>query len=352
MAPASRRVENSAPVGGIEWRAVWTVAVLEASLSIFEYLCGLMWFGSAASDLIPAFPGSKVLSSIVGSTAIVAWVVWRLGGTIGISAQDVLERMRIYSVWKVSWFVWLVLSIHVVSFALTRGLHYMLGSDLVIFTLDNYYEPTTGAFDPKRAAEILILGPIREEIFFRGVMFSVVYRRMASVSNSQQARRQAIQISCGTFASLHALNAFSSGETEGQSRYSMLYISLQIITGVVIACFYTLRFLKTGCIWETIWLHATHNLFASVIPTDLRASIFDPSFLLPTLATMVIHSGLVYAAWGEIEKGVRFRVVEEHEKADRLSAFSKQSTVETQSGEQKTVSDGQSGNQSEARRRR
>eukprot|EP00954_Amorphochlora_amoebiformis_P018747 1328181-Amorphochlora_amoeboformis.AAC.1 len=116
MAPASRRVENSAPVGGIEWRAVWTVAVLEASLSIFEYLCGEKCdtFVSILSGqfLSKSFTGDDVtgalirsyvvrirsfglnpcLPRIVGSTAIVAWVVWRLGGTIGISAQDVLER--------------------------------------------------------------------------------------------------------------------------------------------------------------------------------------------------------------------------------------------------------------------
>eukprot|EP00462_Mataza_sp_D1_P008173 CAMPEP_0175164052 /NCGR_PEP_ID=MMETSP0087-20121206/26155_1 /TAXON_ID=136419 /ORGANISM="Unknown Unknown, Strain D1" /LENGTH=111 /DNA_ID=CAMNT_0016452953 /DNA_START=248 /DNA_END=579 /DNA_ORIENTATION=+ len=69
-----------------------------------------------------------------------------------------------------------LLLLHACSFALLCGAQHTLGR--WILSYDNYYED--GEFQWDKVLDMLLLGPIREEVVFRGVLFCYFYKRLGS----------------------------------------------------------------------------------------------------------------------------------------------------------------------------
>mmetsp|Transcript_14421 Transcript_14421/g.25941 ORF Transcript_14421/g.25941 Transcript_14421/m.25941 type:complete len:92 (-) Transcript_14421:133-408(-) len=74
-----------------------------------------------------------------------------------------------------------------------------------------------------------------------------------------------------------------------------------------------------------------HNIFASLVPQDLKFDIYDPTLLIPAVSTIVIHLYLAKMALEAVraKNGFKYIVVDGlTEAADRLPAFLKQEEEE------------------------
>eukprot|EP00466_Bigelowiella_natans_P020523 jgi/Bigna1/73473/fgenesh1_pg.24_\ len=298
--PGTRNAAD--PVSDTERRATWTVAFLEGFLSSWEYIFGLTSFGMMAREALQGVYGGDLIAEFLATILIVSWMLWRFGSTSELPMKVILRRMGATRP-AVSVYIAYVAVIHIISLALTIMLQKSTGKD--------------GNFLAEKAADMLLLAPIREEFFFRGIMFSLIYRRLGSI-RKENVWPFAVLMSGGSFALLHSMNFLNS---QGHSK---LYVALQVVSGFVIGSFYTLRFLSTGCLWENIVLHMVHNAFASFVPVNLQASLLDISFLLPAVATVAIHLMLARFSYQSVQKegGFQYNVIElKTEAASRLQVF-------------------------------
>ncbi len=305
--------KGEVPIDSTERRAVWALSFVEVFLSQWEYLFGWTFFMKMAMDGLEGTPYASALATVVSSLAIVVWFLTRFSWTTNISMRETLRRMG-FDRPRFSSYLLVVLLLHVSS-TLIMALSQPSGGPGVRLTTDNFRD-ANGEFDAGRAIDLLVLAPLREELLYRGVLFSLVYRRLASVSAGWQGP---IVVSSLAFGLMHGMNFFSN---RGPSK---LYVLLQVLDAVPIGVFYNLRFISTGNIWETIGLHFIHNVFASLVPTKLEYRITDPYFVVPALATLLVHLLLARNAYRSLERqsgGAKFRVVDaKTEKAPRLAAF-------------------------------
>jgi len=304
------------PVTGVEQRAVWSLAFLEGFFSTWEYILGLTCFGIMTKEMLKTVPGGNIIATVIATFAIMMWMVWRFSNTSEIRVKQLVRRMGLFRP-RVSSHVAIVFVVYLVSFCFTVWFQQRGGK--VLFSTSNFYDESTGELLFEKVGDMLFLAPLREEFFFRGVMFSMIYRRMGSIE--KDTWRTAVLNSGLAFGCLHAMNFFSE---DGPSK---LYIALQVFTGLVIGWFYTLRFIATGNIWECIALHVVHNLFASLVPKNLgNPSLYDLTFVVPALSTIIIHAILARIALKAVEKkgGFNYTVIDiSTEAATRLPAFTK-----------------------------
>ena len=52
-------------------------------------------------------------------------------------------------------------------------------------------------------------------------------------------------------------------------KYQPLYISLQVGLGVLLGVFYSLRFVLSGTLWQSVVMHAVNNFYSSFVPLDV-----------------------------------------------------------------------------------
>jgi len=158
-----------------------------------------------------------------------------------------------------------------------------------MFSLKNYLKDDQ--FDPSATAEMLLFSPIREEIIFRGVMFSIFYRRVGGI----KPRDKFLCVVCSSliFGSVHLINLFGH-------EYSLFYICLQVTLGVMVGGLYCLRFVISDGLTETILLHMSNNLFSSFLPLDLEFNINDPLIIFPLLETFAVYSLLIFFCYREL----------------------------------------------------
>ena len=269
---------------------MWALSFVEVFLSQWEYLFGWTFFMKMAMDGLEGTPYASALATVVSSLAIVVWFLTRFSWTTNISMRETLRRMG-FDRPRFSSYLLVVLLLHVSS-TLIMALSQPSGGPGVRLTTDNFRD-ANGEFDAGRAIDLLVLAPLREELLYRGVLFSLVYRRLASVSAGWQGP---IVVSSLAFGLMHGMNFFSN---RGPSK---LYVLLQVLDAVPIGVFYNLRFISTGNIWETIGLHFIHNVFASLVPTKLEYRITDPYFVVPALATLLVHLLLARNAYRSLER--------------------------------------------------
>jgi len=207
-----------------------------------------------------------------------------------------------------------------------------------LFSWSNYWNEQQG-WIWNGIADMLVLAPIREELTFRGLIFSIFYLRgtafkvspaqtqteddsndevassksnrnagkkksrsndtvaepSSSLANTQESlawssgwKVECVLVSAGTFGLVHLLNLFGA-------RYTKTYIILQVLLGMTIGCFYALRFVQSedGLI-ETVLLHMINNAFSSALPVDQELDLKDPLVLIPLLMTFIVYGSLAY----------------------------------------------------------
>jgi membrane protease YdiL (CAAX protease family) len=64
-------------------------------------------------------------------------------------------------------------------------------------------------------------------------------------------------------------------------RYQPLYIALQVGLGILLGAFYSLRFVLSGTLWQSIVMHATNNFYSSFVPLDLQLDLTNPLIAIP-----------------------------------------------------------------------
>jgi membrane protease YdiL (CAAX protease family) len=134
--------------------------------------------------------------------------------------------------------------------------------------------------------DMLLLAPLREELTFRGLMFTIFYLRgvafkvapaapavvegssddavatpSAPATEESLAWTSSWKLDCViasavTFGIVHLLNLFGN-------RYTTTYIILQVFLGVTLGAFYCMRFiLSENAMLETVLLHMINNFFS------------------------------------------------------------------------------------------
>ena len=132
---------------------------------------------------------------------------------------------------------------------------------------------------------MLLFAPLREELTFRGMIFTIFYLRgvaykaTPSVKQDDSTKSNAVTTtptansdeslawtaawkldgviaSAVTFGLVHLLNLFGN-------RYTTTYIVLQIFLGMTLGAFYCFRFvLSQNSLLETVLLHMINNFFS------------------------------------------------------------------------------------------
>jgi membrane protease YdiL (CAAX protease family) len=120
--------------------------------------------------------------------------------------------------------------------------------------------PTTTKFNSSRLVsnglEIIILGPLKEELVFRGFLYHIVLNRMESTLLSGA-------IANGLFGLIHLIN-LNKSSTDSSSNSTRLYTFFQVFLSLLIGFFYTIRQAKDKKpMLENIFLHMQHNFFAT-----------------------------------------------------------------------------------------
>jgi membrane protease YdiL (CAAX protease family) len=182
-------------------------------------------------------------------------------------------------------------------------------SDKWIFGWANYWTSEKG-WDHANIADMLFFAPLREELTFRGIMFSIFYLRGAafklatpspvpaiaaegdaaaasapapaptassaeSLAWTSSWKRDCVFASTVTFGLVHALNLLGS-------RYTRTYVMLQIVLACLIGAFYCMRFVRSEhTMFEAVCLHVINNLFSSALPVEANLDLSSPLVTLP-----------------------------------------------------------------------
>ena len=148
--------------------------------------------------------------------------------------------MRVNKV-RLSKMFFVVLSFHVVDFLLFEVMEEMTGNHLRSW--GNYYEE--GVLDMGKALQMLIFYPLKEELVFRIIIFTLLVNRSKRVVNSAV-------IANILFACMHLLNLFNG--------FSASYVFFQTLFCFLIGFFYSLRFILSSSPLEGILFHVFNNI--------------------------------------------------------------------------------------------
>merc|ERR1719350_908058 len=98
--------------------------------------------------------------------------------------------------------------------------------DNYYYTFDNFFP--AGVFSLRWFVSIWFLTPLREEVYFRGCIFTTALHRSKYLSIP-------ILLTGVVFGGAHSLNLFNP-------HISKMYVILQVICSVIVGVFYCLRF--------------------------------------------------------------------------------------------------------------
>jgi membrane protease YdiL (CAAX protease family) len=181
------------------------------------------------------------LTGMLGATAILLWVSFRMGwlGEIGITKPGT---------WR-TWGIALVLAIYVLLF----GFYAYFG---------DFAFQLRSLFETKEAREILvqmlIVGFV-EETVFRGIL---LYALMRVWGRTKRGLVAAVVVQAALFGVLHALQAFAGLSLAAGLANVLATFIFGLWTGVLV--------LAVGSLWPAILLHAASNAFTIIKGFDSR----------------------------------------------------------------------------------
>ncbi|KAH9111924.1 hypothetical protein LEN26_009003 [Aphanomyces euteiches] len=139
----------------------------------------------------------------------------------------------------------------------------------------NYYGSSKDSVQWPHVLEILVLSPLKEELVFRGLVYHLLLNRIPKPM-------VAGLVSSILFGCMHLVNL-------KQSKFSTMYVLIQMGLGVEIGFFYSLTYARTGSLFECVVLHVVNNVLSSFTSTEMELSSS------PWLAALLVHSILWYA---------------------------------------------------------
>lgn len=127
--------------------------------------------------------------------------------------------------------------------------------------------------------DTLILAPLKEELFFRGLVFLVVWNRLQLVSESTSvsslvpalAVTKSALFANALFAGVHLANLRKLG-----SEYSLSYVVYQVGFAWLVGTFLSLRFAISKSLLECVLLHVVNNAFAMAVSKGFVVDFQDP----------------------------------------------------------------------------
>lgn len=224
--------------------------VISASLFLWSVLSFTSWFFQVKRAVLVRELGLLRLSNTSGSTSVKI-----------ILAFIAAEALLVFSI------AWLEHREFVPG--------YSYPSRHAIFSWENVL---VSAGSPASALlDTLVLAPLKEELFFRGLVFLVVWNRLrlVSISTTSLVSTPAVTTSAlvanALFAGIHLANARKLG-----SEYSASYLVYQMGFAWLVGTFLSLRFSLSQSLLECVLLHVVNNAFAMAVSTHFVVDFQDP----------------------------------------------------------------------------
>lgn len=151
--------------------------------------------------------------------------------------------------------------------------------------------------DTGRLMEIVLLAPLREELVFRGVLVNLFYRHTSVWRDERDILAAQVLGPAVLFSAVHLVN-FTRGN------YAASYIVVQVVLGFIVGMFYSIRFVATNSLWETIFLHIGNNFFSSFLPVGASLNLLDPRVGFPLLQSLLFYLSLVHYGWRNLVSAI------------------------------------------------
>ena len=163
------------------------------------------------------------------------------------------------------------------------------------YSLENYFKQNSGnggfdfgQVDLPRALNMLIIHPIKEEIYFRVVLVSLIRKRLKSWMET-------ILATSFFFALLHVSNFYSSN-------YAVNYVILQCCFALIVGSFYAVQFALTRSFCDVIVLHITNNVFASFVSSKDHIDFDDRLLNCLFAGTLAFYSFVCIKGFEELKQ--------------------------------------------------
>jgi membrane protease YdiL (CAAX protease family) len=168
-----------------------------------------------------------------------------------------------------------------------------------------------------RIFDVLLMAPLREEFFFRGILFSTVYRRViaaratttpTTTTTTTTAAAAKVMTSGGVLMDAAALGvrgaavcaagsaaAFSAVHLLNLSFavYSSTYIALQLLLGALMGGLFALHVARTTSLVDALAIHVVNNVTSLFVPLSLTFSLDDYLISLSLMETVVVYVVLI-----------------------------------------------------------
>jgi len=258
----------------------------EALTTLLEYLVFLTMEGSIYRAAFPSTTDLNLLQHLariiyrsLSTLLFIYWISFRHSSTFGLDVGVIPERLGMFQM-RLSPLFFKFVAFQFVSNAVVVFIHYVNDSSLI--TVGNLIESLR---NPSTMFDMLVIASIREEFLFRGIMSLGVARRYGRIQSEAIAVIPSL-----LFASVHLLNFQSS-------RYTPSYVCMQITLSLLIGLVYAIRLRVTGCLWETILLHATNNFLASFVRTQDKLDLTAPIIMIPLMHTFIVYGLILRNGW-------------------------------------------------------
>ncbi|TDH65755.1 hypothetical protein CCR75_003015 [Bremia lactucae] len=133
-----------------------------------------------------------------------------------------------------------------------------------------------GTFAVANIVQNLLLVPLKEELFFRGVIVLVAINRLQNIKWS-------VSISSLLFAAIHVVNAKGIG-----TQYSAAYVAFQVFWAGLVGLFLALKLVVSGSLFQCVVLHISNNIFALGVSKTI--AIAESSYLISVSAALTTYS--------------------------------------------------------------
>ncbi|CAH0473120.1 unnamed protein product [Peronospora belbahrii] len=139
------------------------------------------------------------------------------------------------------------------------------------------YRPD-GSFATAEIMQNLLLGPIKEELFFRGAIELVAINRL-------QNAKWSAAISAVLFAAIHLVNA-----RHPRTQYSASYVAFQVLWAFLVGLYLALTLAVSGSMVKCLVLHVTNNIFALGVSKTNAVDLVQPLTVFFILSALAIYS--------------------------------------------------------------
>ena len=265
--PTTATTANNAPLPPTITYYNFSLALVEVVFSLMEFLFSLVVLKECINSLYTTLhpteptipPYNAFLIHLLTNTLTLFIVSYRLAQRLHLPLPTLPARLGLIQP-RLSGMTAAVLLLHTVGFLGMCASQWWFGERL--FSLRNYYSKDGRELEPAMISDMLVLAPLREELVFRAAIFCVFYIRLGD--DTAVSKLLCCGLSGLVFGLVHLMNLLGT-------RYSPLYIALQVGLGVLLGNFYALRFVLNESLLQSVIMHAVNNLYSrSVTRRELR----------------------------------------------------------------------------------